>query len=59
VQHRKKVLGVTLVADTELPKILEPGKESVWIGTTITCSGLLFDPLATHLDILGESATLT
>ena len=29
------------------------------IGTTITCSGPLFDPLRTHLDILGESATLT
>ena len=26
------------------------------IGTTITCSGPLFDPLRTHLDILGESA---
>jgi hypothetical protein len=29
VSHRKKVLGVTLVADNEPPKILEPGKESL------------------------------
>jgi signal transduction histidine kinase len=33
-----------------------PGSPTARIGTTITCSGPLFDPLRTHLDILGESA---